>query len=297
MSRIGISVPNVFGSEGTGPVSVTQIDTNNTTIQGWVTDSSNGMGYWLQDTGSANNYIVTYPASILPSSLTTGFWLVMRAANTNTGACQITINGLAAQPITDVSGNPLTNASIVANNNYAMMYTGTAFFLMFPTATASLVGEVKMFASTAFPTNYLACNGSLVSQTTYSTLFSVIGTAFGSGSGTFGLPNYNGAFPTHGTPGSTGGSNATTLSIANLPAHNHPATSTDSGHVHTTGALASNQVGTGAGFVYTAGGSGGPQTTGTGSASITTNIGNTGSGASFNNVPAYQAIQFIIRAF
>ena len=44
---------------------------------------------------------------------------------------------------------------------------------------------------------YLLCNGSLVSRTTYSELFSVIGTTFGSGNGstTFAIPDLVGASP------------------------------------------------------------------------------------------------------
>lgn len=47
------------------------------------------------------------------------------------------------------------------------------------------------------PTGYLKANGAVVSRTTYASLFSVIGTTFGSGDGstTFGLPDLRGVFP------------------------------------------------------------------------------------------------------
>ena len=53
------------------------------------------------------------------------------------------------------------------------------------------VGMIVAFGGTAAPTDWLLCDGSAVSRTTYADLFAVIGTAFGSGDGstTFNLPD------------------------------------------------------------------------------------------------------------
>ena len=65
-------------------------------------------------------------------------------------------------------------------------------------AVASTVsaGTIITFASATAPTGYLKCNGALVSRTTYSDLFSAIGTTFGAGDGstTFALPDLRGYF-------------------------------------------------------------------------------------------------------
>lgn len=55
------------------------------------------------------------------------------------------------------------------------------------------VGAIQAFACSSVPTGWLACNGATVSRTTYSKLFSAIGTSYGSGNGssTFTLPNLN----------------------------------------------------------------------------------------------------------
>ena len=55
------------------------------------------------------------------------------------------------------------------------------------------IGTVSAFAGTTLPIGYLWCNGQEVSRTTYSELFSVIGTTFGTGDGstTFNVPNLN----------------------------------------------------------------------------------------------------------
>lgn len=59
--------------------------------------------------------------------------------------------------------------------------------------TSVPVGTVLVFAGSTAPTGYLLCDGSAVSRTTYSALFSVIGTTYGVGDGssTFNLPNFN----------------------------------------------------------------------------------------------------------
>ena len=59
------------------------------------------------------------------------------------------------------------------------------------------VGEISMFAGSTAPTGWLICNGSAVSRTTYSALFAVIGTTYGSGDGsaTFNLPDFRNNFP------------------------------------------------------------------------------------------------------
>jgi len=82
------------------------------------------------------------------------------------------------------------------------------------TAAAAAIpsGSMTLFAASTPPSGWLECNGSLVSTTTYASLYAAIGTTFGSGSGTFGLPDMRGYFARgwdHGAgvdPGRTFGS-------------------------------------------------------------------------------------------
>lgn len=57
-------------------------------------------------------------------------------------------------------------------------------------------GAVQTFAMSTAPSGWLDCDGSAVSRTTYSSLFSAIGTTFGTGDGstTFNLPDLRGEF-------------------------------------------------------------------------------------------------------
>ena len=54
------------------------------------------------------------------------------------------------------------------------------------------IGSVVPFFGTSVPSGWLLCNGAQLSTTgTYKDLYDVIGTTYGSGSGTFALPNMN----------------------------------------------------------------------------------------------------------
>lgn len=57
-------------------------------------------------------------------------------------------------------------------------------------------GVINSFAGTTAPQGYLLCDGSQVSRTTYSSLYSAIGNAYGAGNGssTFHLPDLRGRF-------------------------------------------------------------------------------------------------------
>ena len=58
-------------------------------------------------------------------------------------------------------------------------------------------GGIMLSAAQTPPAGWLRCDGSAVSRTTYSALFSAISTAFGAGDGstTFNLPDYRGRVP------------------------------------------------------------------------------------------------------
>lgn len=75
-------------------------------------------------------------------------------------------------------------------------------------------GIIVPFGGSSAPTNWLLCNGALVSRATYANLFAVIGTTYGAGDGstTFALPDLRQRFPlgkaasgTGSTLGSSGG--------------------------------------------------------------------------------------------
>ena len=108
-----------------------------------------------------------------------------------------------------------------------------------PTAT------IVPWSASSVPSGFLECNGALVSRTTYSALFAIVGTTYGAGDGatTFALPDLQdnvavgksnnkalastGGANTVTSTGNVGGSTANaTLSTAQLASHTHSSANT-----------------------------------------------------------------------
>lgn len=79
------------------------------------------------DTGAANAYSVALAPAI--TSYTAGLSVSFIAANANTGASTIDINGLGAVAIVNGNGNPLVAGQIPANAVVRVQYDGTSFQL------------------------------------------------------------------------------------------------------------------------------------------------------------------------
>ena len=84
--------------------------------------------------------------------------------------------------------NPISKLNLVIN--------GVTTQLDIHDAHALPVGSYIQFAGSQAPEGFLVCNGGEISRTTYSALFAVIGTTYGSGDGstTFNLPDLTDRF-------------------------------------------------------------------------------------------------------
>lgn len=109
--------------------------------------------------------------------------------------------------------------------------TLTSAFKLLMQDVAVAPGNIIFRPVSSIPDGYLMCNGQAVSRTEYANLFAVIGTQFGTGDGstTFNLPNLREKFLFGGGTGSThpvgetGGSETVTLTLAQIPSHQHDA--------------------------------------------------------------------------
>jgi microcystin-dependent protein len=177
------------------------------------------------------------------------------------------------------------------------------------------IGTVCDFAGANAPTGWFLCQGQAVDRDELSDLFAQIGTTYGAGDGTttFNLPDCRGRFVAAmdagsgriGDPalnvglngnvmGSTGGLYYNVMSVNQMPAHGHTASTTSLAPMHTNATEGASNRGLPvdnafAGRIYiTAGYETGVQST--------TSIGASGGNGAQNNVPPTIMMQKIIKA-
>ena len=175
-------------------------------------------------------------------------------------------------------------------------------------------GSLTAFAGATAPTGWLICDGSVVSQATYASLYAVVGSTYntgGEGAGNFRLPNMNGRVivgrdasdSDFNVLGETGGAKTHALTTTQMPYHNHTLTtaSTDTfpDHTHTYNRrnFSDVLVASGSG-VYVAGPDDGGDTTGAAGSHSHGLLGSTdyaGSGGAHNNLQPYIALNWIIK--
>jgi microcystin-dependent protein len=218
-------------------------------------------------------------------------------------AAPITGSGAASDPLTLelVTAPPLSGDG-----------TLTSPLTLDPTQVLP-AGMVMMWAPNAAPPpGWLLCNGADLERSAYPTLFAAIGTTYGGAGTTFNVPDFNNRYPkgTSGAPGTKGGSNTTTLSTSNLPAHTHAGPNHRHRWTHEHYMSIQYMTDTGRGGdgirvtdISNTTGGGGTSTSPTTNTPVGEDVtdyasgttGSTGGGTSFSNEPAYTQIRYIIK--
>jgi microcystin-dependent protein len=161
------------------------------------------------------------------------------------------------------------------------------------------LGQIQPFGFGFAPKGWALCNGQIFPISQNTALFSLLGTMYGGdGKTNFALPNLQSRVPMHLgntiVQGQTGGEESITLTVSQLPAHNHGFSGTsgaaNSKSPNTGSAFAqSNRSGTSPGDNYYA-----PDNSpGTGPLNPTT-VGNFGGGLPHTNLQPYLTINWCI---
>ena len=175
---------------------------------------------------------------------------------TNGAGCTLNVDGLGAKIIAPAPSTDLPAGTLVQGTPYTVVYSNaySAFFLhgFYGNPYSIPIGaSIDFWGSTAPNSSFVLAYGQAISRTTYSTLFSMFSTTYGSGDGstTFNVPdlrgrvvagidNMGGSAASRLTDavsgfgdslGETGGAQSRTLSTANLPPY------TPSGSISGTG--------------------------------------------------------------
>ncbi|OKO84534.1 tail protein [Bradyrhizobium sp. NAS80.1] len=165
-----------------------------------------------------------------------------------------------------------------------------------------ILGQIMPFAGAVIPRGWAPCNGALLAIQTNQALFSLIGTYYGGdGVRTFGLPDLRGRAILGSTGnggqypvGMTSGSMSVTLTVPQLPSHNHLIQAVATSGSGRGAPPANNIFGTNTlpsdnpkKIFGTAGSAETPLASGT-------NLVNEGSGQAHNNMQPYLAISYLI---
>lgn len=238
--------------------------------------------------GTNGTTVDARPAVDTFSSLSLGSPLTV--ANGGTGLATLTANNVL---IGNGTSSPTFVAPGTAGNVLTSITSGASTVWSSAAVPSQLpIGGLMMWPTATAPSGWLLCNGAaytvpVTSTDPYYALYQVIGTTFGSGTGTFKVPDYRdrmpiGAGTTYSANSSGGSKDAIVVS------HTH--TATDSGHSHTYG---SAQGITGGAAAATQGTNSGAFSTSTGNANIS--VSTTGSSGTNANLPPYLGIYFIIK--
>lgn len=162
---------------------------------------------------------------------------------TNGATVTLNVDGLGAKPLRPAPSVELQSNVLIQGTPYVALYNNSdAVFYLHGMGSnvygIPLAGGMDFWGTTAPSSAFAFPTGQAISRTTYATLFSIMGTTYGSGDGstTFNLPDKTGraSFMKESSAtrltsggggingaamGSAGGAQTTTLSTTNLPAY------------------------------------------------------------------------------
>lgn len=220
--------------------------------------------------GTSTSYTLTSNQGFASKSAMNGVEIAFTVGATNGASPTLNVDGLGADPITLDGTTPVPTGTLIGGSVYTAMYynSGNAWrlkdFYQLP-FVVPIGCTIDYFGTSAPNSNFVFPYGQAISRTTYSALFTLFSTTFGTGDGstTFNIPDLRGrivagkddmggsaasrigsvitdsATIVGATLGSVGGSSTHVLTSGEMAQHNHGVN--DSGHSHL---IVPTQVGT-----------------------------------------------------
>lgn len=121
-----VIIPNTFATATTA-IPLSQLDSNFSNINAAINNAITFSNYAV-DTGGVNAYAITISGQT--TTYAAGIAFQFKAANTNTGASTLNVNGQGAQTIVRTDGSALVAGDITAGAIVSVMFDGTNFQLM-----------------------------------------------------------------------------------------------------------------------------------------------------------------------
>lgn len=253
------SDPSMDWAEGIPP---SIVNDNVRALMARIAEWRDDIGGDIEPTGTPPNYTLTSNQGVETPTPAVGTFLTFNVTVTNVGNDQLSVDGGNFYPLT-IGGVGLPAGVLNAFTPYTWVFNGSIWVLHGVTATPFVVpiGGLIDYAGFAPPNgNFMFPAGQLISTTTYSTLFGLVGYSYGGSGSSFGLPDLRGrvtagidnmgggaagrigTLSTDGgtivgtTPGSAGGSQQHTQTNAEMTSHGHTGSGNVSDPTHAHGA-------------------------------------------------------------
>jgi len=108
-------------------------------------NAANKIASYVDDTGTANAYVIALRPAI--TVYTTGLRILFKAANANTGASTLAVNGLTTKAIKKAVSTALGSGDILANQIIEVVYDGTNFQLVGGSPSSNFISSLGAIGS------------------------------------------------------------------------------------------------------------------------------------------------------
>lgn len=264
--------------------------------------------------GTSTAYTVTSNQSFTTLTLMDGAMVAFTPHATNGATVTLNVDGLGAKPLRWATGVELQSNTLILGTPYVATYSNSNSEWVLQGITnpygIPLGAGIDFWGSTSPSSAYAFPTGQAISRTTYSTLFSLIGTTYGVGDGstTFNLPDRTGRVSAMKESSATrltstyfGGDSTTLGATGGLQSnnvilnHTHTGTTSSNGaHTHTAG-FGNNVQGGGVTGVAGSGNNSFLTTSSDGAHTHTFTTDNAGSATAHNIVQPTIICNYIIR--